>query len=271
MYLFISRRLYHVHKTLDMKIIIFFLSAVFLYGNNPQQPDAAQIMSRSRDLSLTGSMSAEVNLTITEKNGSVRQRTISMFSKTYGDTEKRFIEFQAPPDIRGTAMLITDNKNTADEMWIYLPALKRTRRISTSEKGKSFMSSEFTNADMSSPALADFKDSHLESSGSAGKWIIESKPVNDETADEYGYSRKVSHINSSNYRVSRMEFYDFDNRLFKVIEIRSTFPLKDGKYMVDNMVAENLQTGRKSEIMMKNIKEGDEVDDAVFTIQNLEK
>ena len=58
-------------------------------------------------------------------------------------------------------MLIIDNKNIADEMWIYLPALKKTRRIVSSEKGKSFMSSEFSNADMSSPTLSDFQISIL--------------------------------------------------------------------------------------------------------------
>ena len=58
-------------------------------------------------------------------------------------------------------MLVVDNKNQADEMWIYLPALKKTRRIVSSEKGKSFMSSEFTNADMSSPALSDFENKYI--------------------------------------------------------------------------------------------------------------
>lgn len=235
-----------------------------------QQPDAPGIMNRSRELSLTGSMSANVDLSITEKNGSERNRTISMFSKTYGDVEKRFIEFQAPADVRGTAMLIVDNKTADDEMWIYLPALKRTRRISTSEKGKNFMSSEFTNADMSSPALADFRDSHIEGSGKGDQWMIESSPVNDDVAEQYGYSRKVSYV-GKDYKVMKMEFYDFDNKLFKVIDVKSTFPMRQGRYMVDRMVAENMKTGRKSEFVMTNIKEGDDVSDAVFSIQNLGK
>lgn len=236
----------------------------------PQQPDASSIMSKSRDLSLTGSMSADVTLLIKEKNGSERRREVAMFSKTYQDVEKRFIKFIAPPDIKGTAMLIVDNKNTPDDMWIYLPALKRTRRISTTEKGKSFMSSEFSNSDMSSPAVTDFNNSHLDGSGKDGTWIIESKPASPEKAKEYGFERKVSYVDN-NYHVTKMEFYDSQNRLFKVINVNSTFPLKDGKFMIDNMTAENLLSGRKSEIIMKNIKEGAAVDDAVFTIQNLEK
>jgi hypothetical protein len=68
-----------------------------------------------------------------------------------------------------------------------------------------------------------------------------------------------------------MEFYNFDNELFKIIEIKSFFPLGDGKYMVKNMVASNLSTNRKSEILFSNISEGVKVDDFFFTIQNLER
>ena len=68
-----------------------------------QQPDAALIMSKSRDLSLTGSMSANINLSITEKSGASRLRTISMTTKSYPDgLEKRFIKFIEPADVRGT-------------------------------------------------------------------------------------------------------------------------------------------------------------------------
>jgi hypothetical protein len=94
-----------------------------------QQQDAGLIMSKSRDLSLIASLNATVDLSITEKNGATRNRIISMTTKSFPDgLEKRFIRFVEPADVRGTSMLVFDNKNQADEMWIYLPALKKTRR-----------------------------------------------------------------------------------------------------------------------------------------------
>src|SRR4030043_563502 len=237
-----------------------------------QLPDAGQIMNESRDGSLIGSMSAIINLSITEKNGATRNRTIAMTTKSFRDgIEKRFIKFIEPADVRGTAMLVVDNKNIADEMWIYLPALKKTRRMVSSEKGKSFMSSEFSNADMSSPTLSDFNNRHMSKSGINNQWIIESIPVDEDKADEYGYSRKISYISMDKNQVQKMEFYNFDNELFKIIEIKSIFPLSDGKYLVKNMVANNLNTNRKSEILFSNIDEGIKVDDSYFTIQNLER
>ncbi len=255
-------------KTKIIAVLLLFL----VFRAAAQEPDASVIMNKTRELSLAGSMSANINLTIVEKNGTSRSRTISMTTKSYAEgQEKRFIKFLEPADVRGTAMLIIDNSNSADEMWIYLPALKKTRRIVSSEKGKSFMSSEFSNADMSSPALTDFTYKHLEGSGKNGKWIIESKPIDEEKADEYGYSRKISYLKMEKYQVEKMEFYNFDNELFKIIEIRGIHQLPDGKYMVKDMAAENLLNKRKSEIIMSKIVEGGKVDDSVFSLQNLEK
>ena len=237
-----------------------------------QQPDAGLIMSKSRDLSLIVSLNATINLSITEKSGAKRNRTISMTTKSFPDgLEKRLIKFMEPADVRGTSMLVVDNKDKDDEMWIYLPALKKTRRIVSSEKGKSFMSSEFSNSDMSSPALSDFENRYAENSGSDNLWIIESIPRNGDIADQYGYSRKVSYIIRDKCQVQKMEFYNFDNELFKTIEIKSIYPMEDGKYMIKNMIASNLITARKSEILFSNINEKVKVDDSYFTVQNLER
>jgi hypothetical protein len=237
-----------------------------------QLPDPEEIMNKTRELSLVGAISANINLTITEKNGSNRLRTISMSTKSYPDgVEKRFLKFLDPPDVRGTAMLIVDNMATADEMWIYLPALKKTRRIVSTEKGKSFMNSEFSNADMASPPVADFVYRHAPGSGSNNQFIIESIPADEEKADEYGYSRKVSYIGKDNYQIMKMELYNFDNELFKIIDIKGVHQLPEGRYTISNMHAINLLTKRKSEIRMTNIVEGARVDDSFFTLQNLER
>jgi hypothetical protein len=68
-----------------------------------------------------------------------------------------------------------------------------------------------------------------------------------------------------------MEFYNFDNELFKTIVIKSIFPLQDGKYMIKNMIASNLITDRKSEILFTDINEQVKVDDSFFSLQNLER
>jgi outer membrane lipoprotein-sorting protein len=254
------------------KRLTILLSLLPLFAAEAQLPDAGQIMTISRELSLPGSMSSIITLSITEKNGTVRKRIISMISESYPDgSEKRIIKFIEPPEVKGTGLLITDNQSKADEMWIYLPALKRTRRMISSDKCKSFMSSEFSNSDMSSPSISDFTYKHLETSGENGQWIIESTPANSEKADEYGCSKRISFINQDNWQLKKLEYYNFDNQLYKTMTVKSVQILNKSKYLIKNMVVFNTINGRSSEIMFDKIETGIKVDDSVFSIQNLER
>ena len=254
------------------KVILLLMSTLLLSQVSAQLPDADQIMNKCRELTIIGTLQATISLSITEKNGATRNRTFAMSTKSFNDgLEKRLIKFLEPADVRGTAMLVVDNKTASDEIWIYLPALKKTRRIASSENGKSFMSSEFSNADMASPTLTDFNSKHISGSGSNGIWIIESVPKDEDIADQYGYTKKVSYINANKWQVEKMEFYNFDNELFKTIEIKKVYSMPEGKYMVSNMIASNLVTNRKSEIVFNNIVEKVKVEDSYFTVQNLER
>ncbi len=219
---------------------------------------------------MIGSLKSTMTLTIYEKSGATRVRTISMTSKTYDETEKRMIKFMEPADVRGTALLIVDNDVEQDEMWIYLPALKRTRRIVTSEKGKSFMSSEFSNADMSSAPLSDYKISHLPTSGQNNQWIIESKCINEQKADEYGYSRKVTYLDIKDLKISRIEFYNFDGILSRTIEILATQPVSaNNGYIMTEMLAKNLINGRSSRIKYEDLNTSTSIADNTFDVENL--
>lgn len=219
---------------------------------------------------MSGNLQSTLTLTISEKNGAIRTRKVTMQAKTFGGTEKRMIKFLDPADVRGTAMLIIDNEETQDDMWIYLPALKKTRRIVTTEKGKSFMSSEFSNADMTSAALSDFKISHMPESGRNNLWLIESVPVDDEKADEYGYSRKITWLDKSDLKVKKIEFFNFDGDLFRTIEILATQPIagKEG-YIMTEMYAENHLNGRSSRIIFDEVNTSTNIPDNTFIAENL--
>jgi hypothetical protein len=230
-------------------------------------------MERSRDLTMSGNLQSTVKLTITERNGATRTRVVNMVSKTYGDTEKRMMKFLEPADVRGTAMLIIDNKNSQDDMWIYLPALRRTRRIVSTEKGKSFMSSEFTNADMASGANSDFSISHMPQSGENGLWVIESVPVDDDIADEYGFSRKVTWLEKQGLKIRKIDFYNFDDDLFKTIEILNTQPKPGGGdgYIITEMYARNHLNGRSSRVTFDNLNTTASIPDNTFIADNLSR
>ncbi len=219
---------------------------------------------------MTGALKTNMTLTIYEKNGATRVRKISMLSNTFGGTEKRMIKFLEPADVRGTTLLIVDNDKTQDDMWIYLPALKKTRRIVTTEKGKSFMSSEFSNADMSSAPLSDFRINHLPTSGDNNQWVIESKTISEDKADEYGYTRKITYINKSDMKVQKIEFYNRDNLLARTIEILASQPLQGRQgYIMTEMYAVNHINGRSSRIKYDEVNTTDDIPDNTFTVENM--
>lgn len=230
-------------------------------------------MDKSRDLTMSGNIQSTVTLTISEKNGSVRTRKLNMITKSYDDgTIKRMVKFLDPADVRGTAMLIVDSKDAQDDMWIYLPALKKTRRIVSTEKGKSFMSSEFSNADMSSGSNADFKISHLPESGKNDVWVIQNVPVSDDKADEYGFSKKVTYLEKSSLKTKKIDFYNFDGELFKTIEILATQPLtgKEG-YVMTDMLAKNHLNGRSSRVKFDQVNTTASIPDNTFIADNLSR
>jgi len=251
-------------------LFLSVLAVTLTAAMGQQQPDPVQIMEKGRDLTMIAALKSTITLTIYEKNGATRVRTISMVSKTTGGTEKRLVKFVEPADVRGTAMLIVDNEDAQDEMWIYLPALKNTRRIVSTEKGKSFMSSEFSNADMTTAALSDFRISHTPLSGSGDSWIIESKPVTEAKAEEYGYSRKVTSLAKKDLKISKMEYYNFDNTLYRTIEILASLPVagSDG-YIMTEMVATNLLNGRSSRIVYNDVNTREVIPENTFEVGNL--
>ena len=258
-----------------MKTTAIFLGLLLpLLPAAAQQPGAVEIMNLSRELSMASSLSATLRLTITEKSGSERNRTISMTTKSFADgLEKRLVRFMEPADVRGTAMLIVDNRNSADEMWIYLPALKKTRRIVSSEKGKSFMSSEFTNADMSRPNLDDFTYTLLGEETINGKicWKVEALTKSREMESEYGFKRRVSYIEKSTYLIQKSELYDRTDKLNKVMTLGDYRKQSNGLYFSYQMEMKNVQSNRRSEMKVKSFQLGSKLNENSFAVSSLEK
>jgi outer membrane lipoprotein-sorting protein len=171
----------------------------------------------------------------------------------------------------GTTMLVYDYKENEDDMWIYLPALRKTRRIVSSEKAKSFMGTEFSNADMSRPNMDDFSYKLLGSETVNGKdcWKVETKCLNEDIEDQNGFSRKVVYVEKSTYLAQRMEYYDLDDELFKVMTIGDYRKQSNGSYFAYSMTMENLQTNRKSVMQVDKFQLGSSLSESSFSAAKL--
>jgi len=241
------------------------------------EPAPEEIMHRAFwAIKLDGSESL-ATLTILDGKGHQRVRQTASVSKLYdnGQTEKRLIKFTAPADVKGTGLLTYDYEKKTDDMWLYLPALRKTRRIVASEKSKSFMGSEFTYADITPPTVEDFKYRMLRSEKVAGTdcWVIESVPKNDDIAEENGFSKKIAFIGKSDYVIRKAIQYDLDGDLHKEMIVHEVKLLDEKKkrYRPTHMEMVNKQNGRRSVMKMDKIRLRTDIPDDYFTTRYLER
>ena len=146
-----------MHK---FRLLIVCIMAVLLFRMLESQEDltAKQIVDKSYQATELAGSEVLSTMTIIDNRGRKRVRKIATVSKLYdnGETEKRLIRFLSPADVKGTGLLTFDYDNKDDDMWLFMPALRKTRRIVSTEKAKNFMGSEFTYADITPPILDDF-------------------------------------------------------------------------------------------------------------------
>lgn len=257
--------------------ITIILGAVVLTFVSNTPPDGREIMQKSRDVSKLDGMEAVSTLRIYDAKGRERVRQTSMASKLFenGATEKRIIRFLSPAEVKGTGMLIYDYDERTDDMWIYMPALRKTRRIISNEKNKSFMGSEFSNADMSAPNLEDFDYSVSGSEFIEGTdcWIIEVVPVDEDVMDEVGYDRQVAWVGKHDFVFRKAEYYDEDDEIFKRMitsDIRE-MGSSGKKYIATRMEINNIQNGRRSVMTIDKIQYNPDVKEDYFTLAYLER
>lgn len=249
-----------------MKTKLILLACVLSFTCFVSSQTGQEISKKSLDAIEVGSMEMISTIHIRDAKGNDRVRQITSASKTFGDVTKMLIKFIAPSDVKGTAILVFDYKKKNDNMWIYMPALRKVRRIVSSEKGKSFMGSEFTNADMSNPTISDFEYTTLGSETYEGKncWKIESKCMTEAIQNENGFSKRISFIDKTNYLCYKVEYYDFNGKLHRVQSIENYKKQQNGKYFAYKMTMENVQTKRKSEMNIDKFQIGSQLPESAF-------
>lgn len=257
--------------------LMFGILVLSLAAEQQEKLTAKLIVDRSfKTTKLAGSEMLST-MTIIDDRGRERVRKIASVTKLYdnGETEKRLIRFLSPPDVKGTGLLTFDYESRDDDMWLFMPALRKTRRIVSTEKAKNFMGSEFTYADMTPPILDDFSYELVGEEDVEGIpcWKIEMIPVDDDVADENGFSKRVTFIAQQDFVIRRAVYYDLDGELQKeltVEEVREVDP-ENHKYRPMRMLMVNRQNGRQSILNVDEIQFNPDVKDEFFTTRYLER
>lgn len=261
-----------------MKTISIILLWVALGGAAVAQSssDPKEIMKKSRDQSKLSGMEAKTTLEINDGKGNQRIRETTMASRILPDgTEKRTIIFVSPADVKGTGILIYDYEGKDDNMWIYMPALRKSRKIVSSEKSRNFMGSEFSNADLTVGNLDDFNYAMdgTETVDQQVCWKIKVTPATTQIAGDYGMSSKTVWISQKDFMPRKTVFMDPEGIPWKELTysgIKIMDP-KTNKYFITRMEIKNMKNGRFSKMDMTQMTFNPAVKEEYFTLSYIEK
>jgi len=193
-----------------------------------------------------------MTMTLTNKSDQTRVRKIKQYSKDLGDIEKSIMFFMSPADVKNTSFMNwTYDDDKSDDQWIYLPALKRVKRISSDSKSDYFMGSDFTYDDLGDRKLdADVHNLLKEETVDNHEcYVVESVSKD----DDYMYSKTITWIRKDNYVGVKKEFYDEDDDLIKILSIKNVKQIS-GLWIVTHSEMKSVQKNHKTVITLSDIK-----------------
>lgn len=199
--------------------IISIQAFIFLiFAQTPEE-----IMKKVWELDRGTGAVAQMTMKLISESGQERIRSIKSYWNDYNDHLKTIRIFTAPADVKGTALLIYDfdSPSMDDDQWLYLPSLKKVKRIPSANKKESFMGSDFNYSDMT---LFNLEDYTFELTGEADvegnkTWVIRSIPKNEKVAEETGYSKAVRFIRKDNFVPVRAVLWVNNQKVVKYLEV----------------------------------------------------
>ncbi len=247
------------------------LLAALVLATPPASADtpAARIAERILDSSAfdwTGAKT-RMKMVLVSKDGKKSSRVLEIIARKKEGLVQTVVRFQSPPDVAGTAFLMIESGKGKSEQHIYLPGLRRTRRISGREREGSFMGSDFTYADL---RRADTRDATHEklADGDVGgtpTFVLVSKP----TGKKPAYSKVETWVRKDDFVPMRTRFYGPDGKLLKTLYARRVKTI-DGRPVVVEARMENHAGGTATELLVESVERRDDLSDTEFTPTALE-
>ncbi len=213
---------------------------------------------------------AELSMLLKNAQGTESLREMrTQVLEVEGDGDKTLIVFDQPRDVAGTALLTFTHKVGADDQWLYLPALKRVKRIASRNKSGPFMGSEFSYEDLSSQEIEKYGYRYLRDETLEGQpmFVIERDPVDENS----GYTRQVVWLDQAEYRPMKIDFYDRKNALLKTLTYSEYKQYLDKYWRANRMFMINHQTGKSTLLSWRDYKFRVGLDDGDFTKNALKR
>jgi outer membrane lipoprotein-sorting protein len=256
--------------TRTTSVRLTLLLAVLLVGASPAWSlDGREIAQNVYDRDTGDSVHVLVRMDLIESDGSVKNRIVEGWgTDTENDLSHMVLVFHRPASVQGTRFLVKERDERDDDQWIYLPALKRVRRIAASEEDSSFMGTDFTYGDMESREVDE--DTHRllreESFGGRECYVVQSVPKEPEDSQ---YSKRVQWVAKEIWVPMKAEFYDKNEKHLKTMTVQDLQKVQ-GYWTTMKTRMKNVQSGHATEVTVDKIRYNEEMKDSLFTTRFLE-
>ncbi len=246
-------------SAIPVLIVVFLFSALLgtparTQGQTAEEKGLAIVSESDKRDEGFKDFRAEAVMTLKNKHGeeSVRKMRIKTL-EVKDDGDKSMTIFDTPRDVKGSAFLNYSHKKGDDDQWLYLPALKRVKRISSRNKSGSFMGSEFSYEDISAQEVEKYSYKWLRDEVYQGQdcYVFERYPIDRKNS---GYSRQVVWMDKKEYREWKIEYYDRKKSLLKILTVKGYKKYLEKYWRANEMNMVNLQNGKSTKLIWSNYK-----------------
>ncbi len=239
------------HKLLAA--VLLATAALPLHAESPEDKGLAISREAEKRNDGYGDSTSTMQMILRNKAGAESRREIR--NKTLevpGDGDKSLIIFDEPRDVAGTALLTFSHKSDDDDRWLYLPAVKRVKRIASNNKSGPFMGSEFAFEDLGSQEPEKYTYQWIKDEKYDGKdcFVFERYPVDRNS----GYTRQIVWMDKAEYRPLKIEFYDRKQSLLKTLTFAGYKQYLGKFWRADTLDVVNHQTGKSTTLKFSNFK-----------------
>jgi hypothetical protein len=236
-----------------------------------------QIAQKVHDIDEGDNLISKMTMTLIDKNDNTRVRELMRYSKQKGEDTLRLMFFLAPADVKETGFLTYDYEDSSkdDDQWLYLPELKKVKRIASSDKSSSFMGSDFTYSDMTSRNVEDYSYEIMKEPIVDGHktWQMMVIPKNEKVIEETGYTKSIVFVRQDNFVVVQALNYIKAGDKLKYMKVLGLEQIEGiwTTTKIQMVTKKGKKTLHKTVFEFSDIKYNQDIDESFFTTRTLER
>lgn len=240
-----------------MLVILVLVSGSAVGSEDPvSKGEAIAREAERRDLGFSDTQAVLVMI-LEDRRGETRERRLrisTLENPDQNEGDKSLVVFDEPRDIEGTALLSYAHILEPDDQWLFLPALKRVKRISSINKSGSFVGSEFAYEDITGQEFGKYSYRWLreERCGDLECFVVVRRPLYDNS----GYSKLVTWYDKNAYRIQRVDYYDRDGELLKTLMLSDYRQYKGQFWRAHELIMDNYLTGKTTRLRYERYEFG---------------